>query len=332
MKKILLLIIFISLIWADGGMMPPQGDYEIYSSDQVAIIKILPDSEELSILVKAHYVNDYNGFAWVIPLPSQPQVSEVDVELFTNLAHLTAPLYAEGGCSGPFSTGSGLGDNKEYGQDYYNVVSYDTIGFLGTVLIHTNIAATLTTWLNDNNYVVIASAETMFEDYIDRNWNYFFIARADTTWQGSYENVGIRFKFSSDTLIYPMKISSISSLGSNTLYLYVIGEHKMFFDDAELEYANTISQKELDSIEREYPILYEYINEGNYITKLKREYASPSEMSSDISIYQSPDDTEYHKFQDEYWYSGLANSMVLPLLICVILIAFSKLKRKKRLS
>jgi hypothetical protein len=332
MKKILLLIIFISLIWADGGMMPPQGDYEIYSSDQVAIIKILPDSEELSILVKAHYVNDYNGFAWVIPLPSQPQVSEVDIELFTNLAHLTAPLYAGGGCSGPFSIGSGLGDNKEYGEDYYNVVSYDTIGFLGTVLIHTNIAATLTTWLNDNNYVVNASAEIIFEDYIDRNWNYFFVARADTTWQGSYENVGIRFKFSSDTLIYPMKISSISSLDSNALYLYVIGEHKMFFDDAELEYANKICQKELDDIEREYPILYEYINEGNYITKLKREYASPSEMSSDISIYQSPDDTEYHKFQDEYWYSGLANSMILPLLICVILIAFSKLKMKKRLS
>ncbi|GAH98907.1 unnamed protein product, partial [marine sediment metagenome] len=49
MKKLSLLVIFINLIWADGGIMPPQGDYEIYSSDQVAIIKILPDSEELSI-------------------------------------------------------------------------------------------------------------------------------------------------------------------------------------------------------------------------------------------------------------------------------------------
>lgn len=331
MKKLSLLAIFMRLIWADGGMIPPQGDYEIYSSDQVAIIKVLPDSEELSILVKAYWVNDYNGFAWIIPLPYQPQVSEVDVELFTNLAHLTAPLYAEGGCSGPFKSGADLGNNNGYGQDYYNVVSYDTIGFLGTVLIHTNTADSLTTWLNNNDYVVIAGAEAMFEDYINRNWNYFFIARSDTTQQGSDESVGISFKFSSDTLVYPMKISSISSLGSTSLYLYVVGEHKMFFDNAELEYANKISKKELDGIEREYPILHEYIKEGSYITKLKREYTNPSEMSSDISIYQSPDDTEYHKFAEDYWYSGFANSMVLPLLICVILIGFSKLKRKKHL-
>ena len=259
MKKLSLLAIFIRLIWADGGMIPPQGDYEIYSSDQVAIIKVLPDSEELSILVKAYWVNDYNGFAWVIPLPSQPQVSEVDVELFTNLAHLTAPLYTEGGCSGPFGTGSGLGD--KYGQDYYNVVSYDTIGFLGTVLIHTNTADSLTTWLNNNDYIVIAGAEAMFENYINRNWNYFFIARSDTTQQSSDESVGISFKFPSDTLVYPMKISSISSLGSTSLYLYVVSEHKMFFDNAELEYANNISKKELDGIKQEYPnLIFQSIN------------------------------------------------------------------------
>jgi len=331
MKKLLLLAIFVNLFWADGGMMPPQGDYEIYSSDQVAIIKVLPGAEELSILVKTYWVNDYNGFAWVIPLPCQPQVSEVDVALFTDLAHLTAPLYAGGGCSGPFRSGGAWENGNEYGQDYYNIVSYDTIGFLGTVLIHTNTADSLITWLNNNDYIVIAGAEAMFEDYMNRNWNYFFIARSDTTQQSSNESVGIRFKFPSDTLVYPMKISSISSLGSTSLYLYIVGEHKMFFDNADLEYANEISKEELAGIEREYPILHEYIKEVSYITKLKKDYTNPSEMSSDISIYQSPDDTEYHKFAEDYWYSGFANSMVLPLLICAIITGLRKLKRKKHL-
>lgn len=331
MKRLLLLAVFFNLFWADGGIMPPQGDYEIYGSHQVAVIKVLPGAEELSILVKAHWVNEYNGFAWVIPLPSEPQISEVDVDLFTDLAHLSAPLYAGGGCGGPFSSGGTLGDSNGYGRDYYNIISYDTIGFLGTVLIHTNTADSLTSWLNSNNYVAVAGAETMFEDYISRNWNYFFIARSDTTQQSSYESVGITFTFSSDTLVYPMKISSLSSLATS-LYLYVIGEHKMFFDDAELEYANRISKKELDSIEKAYPILHGYIKEGDYITKLKKEYTYASEMSSDISIYQSPDDTEYHKISDKYWYSGIANSMVLPMLIFAIFIVLNRIKRKRRLS
>jgi len=326
MKRFLLSSFFISLVWADGGMFPPW-DYEIYSADQVAIIKILPDTEELSILVKAYWFDDYYGFAWIVPLPSLPEVNEVNVELFTELSDLASPYRYTGGCYGSYSSGYG---DRYYGEDYYHVIEYDTIGFLYTVLIHTDLPDSLTSWLMNNGYTVPQGATAIFQDYINRNWNYFFAARADTVNpKYGYENVGIGFRFAADTIFYPMKISSISAYSYTSLYLYVIGENKMFFDGAELEYANKISKKELEAISKDLPELHKYIQEGSYITKLNRIYEHPGQITSDIFIYQSPDDTEYRNVEeDSYWYYGLANSMLLPLLIYVIYIGVVRLKKK----
>ena len=137
MKYLLPLIILINLAWTDGGVLPPSsgptGDYEIYSSDQVAIIKILPDSEELSILVKTQWFDNYNGFAWIVPLPALPEVSEVDIDLFTDCAYLTAPRRPSGGCEGPFGTDDiYYGEEGTAGDDYYYVVEMDSIqAFMG---------------------------------------------------------------------------------------------------------------------------------------------------------------------------------------------------------
>lgn len=335
MKYLLPLLILINLVWTDGGVLPPSsgptGDYEIYSSDQVAIIKILPDSEELSILVKTHWFDNYNGFAWIVPLPALPTVSEVNIDLFTDCAYLTAPRRPSGGCEGPFGTGGVYyGEEGTAGDDYYYVVEYDTIGFLEAVLIYTDLADSLSNWLTNSGYLLPEGTLALFEEYINRDWNYFFIARADTIAAEYYQNVGIKFTFATDEIIYPMKISSISATYT-TLYMYVIGEHKMFFDNAELEYANKISRKEFDAIADDFTTLAIYIEAGDYITKLRRIYEGSEQMTSDVSIYQAADDTEYRKVEGEYWYFGFTNSMLLPLLICVFYLVLRELRRKKQM-
>jgi len=323
MRKLLLPTIIVSLIWADGGIIPPQ-NHEIYGEDQVALIKILPDSEELSILVKLGYTVYYNGAAWVVPLPSLPEVSEVDESLFVNLSTLSASYRNYGGCGGPgYYEGYGLGG------DYFKVIEYNTIGFLQTVLIQTNDPDTLTNWLINNGYQLPDGATEMFGDYINRQWQYFFIARVDTSLYDYENNIGICFKFATDTIVYPMKISSLTSTDGISLYLYVIGEHKMFFDDAELLYANRISKEELEAIEEDFPTLFNYIKEDDYITKLRRTYEHPNQISSDITIYQSPDDIEYRKEEEpDYWYLGFANSMLLPMIILLLYTGFARIKRK----
>ncbi len=323
MNRIWLLLLVACFLWADGGMIPPI-DHEIYGADQVAVIKILPDSEELSILAKFDYTYEYNGFAWVVPLPSLPSIYEISESLFINLSNLSASYQRYGGCHGSYYEGYG------YGNDYFQIISFPKIEFLQSVLIQTNRADSLASWLINNGYELPEGATGMFQDYIDRHWQFFFIARADTSSHYYGRNVGVRFRFATDTIIYPMKISSLSSMPGIALYLYVIGEHKIFFDNAELLYANRISKEELEAIEQDLPHLFDYIKEGDYITKLKRFYGAPSQMSSDIVLYQSPDDIEYRREEEYYWYFGLTNSMLSPFVFYTLYLCFIRIIREKR--
>jgi hypothetical protein len=335
-KKLILLSTIIGLIWADGGFIPPPGNVEIYSADQVAVIKIIPNGEELSILVKAQWVQNYEGFAWIIPMPDLPEIHEIDTELFTDLAYLSAPIRPTGGCAGPLSLGENggtYGGAIEPGREYYDIISYDTLGFLEAVLIQTNLADSLSNWLTNNGYAIPSGAEGIFDDYLTRDWNYFFIARVDTQSSAITRNVGIKLVFSTAELVYPMKISSISSSPGTDLFLYTIGEHKMFFDDAQLEYANRVSAEEMEAIEIDFPNLASYISEGSYITKLTTNYATPEDMNEDIMLYRSPDDTEYRKLAegDGYYLHGSMNSWILPLILFLIYIGFRRVLMKRSL-
>ena len=335
MKKLTITLVFFSLLWADGGFIPPPGNAEIYSADQVAVIKILPGIEELSILVKSFWIDqgggDYGGFAWVIPLPHIPEIGQLDAELFSDLAYLSAPIRPTGGCSGPFTLGDNggtYGGSIEPGREYYDIISYDTLGFLESVLIQTNTADSLTNWLTNNGYITPPGAEEIFADYITRDWNYFFIARVDTTSDTDDRNVAIKLTFATTDVVYPMKISSISSSTGNELYLYTIGEHKMFFDGAELEYANLISNEELDAIQIDFPALAAYIERGSYITKLKCYYSMPEDMDDDIALYQSPDDTEYRKLAGGGPHlHSMCNSILLALILLLAYIGFHRIKK-----
>ncbi|MEO0095695.1 MAG: DUF2330 domain-containing protein [candidate division WOR-3 bacterium] len=323
MKQIFLIMIISTTLWADGGIIPPMYN-EIYGQDQVAIIKVLPDSEELSILVKVAWATDYNGFAWVVPFPSLPSVSEINDSLFINLSALSSIQKNYGGCGGPYYGEGGY----YYGDDYFKIIEFKTIGFLQTVLIQTNNPDTLVNWLTNNGYSLPDGMRDMFQDYINRNWQHFFIARADTNYNYYGINIGVCFKFATDTIVYPMKISSLTSANYTALYLYVIGQHKMFFDNAELLYANKISKDELENIKEDFPVLFDYIKEGDYITKLRRTYDYPSAMNSDIVVYQSPDDTEFREEEKPYWYMGFANSIFLPAIIFLLYISYMRIRRK----
>ncbi|MGQ9702443.1 MAG: DUF2330 domain-containing protein [bacterium] len=202
--RIFLALTFIGcMLWADGGIIPPQ-DHEIYGEDQVAVIKILPGSEELSILVKFSAADDYQGFAWIVPLPALPEIGGMNESLFINLSALSGNRQRYGGC------GTGYYDGYGYGEDYFKIIEYQTIDFLRTVLIQTDNADSLTNWLVNNGYAPPDGATAIFQDYINRSWQYFFIAQAETT-NFYYANTGVRLNFPTDTIVYPMKISAISS-------------------------------------------------------------------------------------------------------------------------
>ena len=103
----------------------------------------------------------------------------------------------------------------------------------------------------------------------------------------------------------------------------------MFFHGAELVYANRVTSEELEHIARDLPLLGEYLMPEDYITKLKVVYTDPSDISSDIYLYQSPDDTEYHELWDPYYGSvAFGNSYLVLLLVYMLCIGIKRIRRR----
>lgn len=308
MKKLISLIIFLALSYADGVIIPPPG-YEIESGGQVGILKYFGTTEELSIVFDSYSTG--RSIAWIIPLPGPPTINTVSLDLFEELAKLAAPVhrneyYYGGSCYGAPSSNL----DQEYSRDYFEIIQNLTLGFLTTVVIHTDKADSLKNWLRSNGFSTPDNAITLFQEYIGKDWTYFFAAKTDST--VFYDALGIQLSFTSAEPVFPMKISSANKYISwyydtkIPLYLYAVTDHKMTFDGSTLKYANMISAKELDEIGKDMPFLKSYLSVGNYLTKLEKRYASASEMNADLVLKQAADDKEYRELIEPggYYYYG----------------------------
>lgn len=309
------------MVFADGAIIP-SSDYEIYSSDQIAVVKHFEGVEELNLLVKTYYL--YQSAAWIIPLPAAPAISEVDTDLFLDLAEISKPVYPnqpgyDYNCGGYY--GPTLGTRG--GEDYFVIEQAHVYGFLSTVVINTNQADSLRNWLSNNGYLVNDTAIGLFQEYITKNWNHFFCARTIDTVAYDRNSLGVKLVFNSENPVFPLKISRANYYSSYYypgLFLYVITTNKMTFADSKLLYANKVDAKELKEIQKDFPDLGNYLKAGDYLTKLFKEYQSAAELE-DITLEKAKDDKEYRElYSSRYQYYGMGIPVFPFFLLFILLI------------
>lgn len=194
---------------ADGGFFPPP-DYYMYGTDQRAVI-FYEEGKETLILSNT-FRGDAKDFGWVVPTPSQPEVSRSSDELFTALDDLTQvevdyqpqPL--------------GLDEAYRAGQQKDNVYIVETkkIEYYDIVVLTSEDSEALAKWLNKNNFQFPKNAGYILDSYINNKW--FFVAvKIDTSAISATVSrqlreghmVPLQLKFTTDKIIYPLKISSL---------------------------------------------------------------------------------------------------------------------------
>ncbi len=332
-KTVFLILIICIMLFGDGAMIPPTNyDYEINSQGQIALIKHYGSIEELSILAKIYYGGE--GFAWIVPLPSTPEIDEVSTDLFSELAEISKPVYQYRNSDfycGSASPGYDRGEGK--GEDYFIIIeNAKNFDFLSTVVVYTNHVDSLKNWLENNGYSVSEQVISYIQSYIDKNWNHFFCARITS---GGYDknSVGVKLTFATEEPVYPMKISRANfySYDYPVLFLYVISAHKMTFPKSDLLYANRINEDEIKKITEDFPELGSYLNQDDFLTKLYKQYTSSTEME-DITLAQAVDDKEYRELygRNYYYYYGI-NVPLFPFgLFLYLLINYLYYFHKKR--
>ncbi len=318
---------FLALFWvvcsvhfcyADGGFFSSY-EADIWEPSQKGIIVYENGLETL--ILQANFMGEAQDFAWVVPAPSLPELSEAEGKIFEQLHYLTAPrvVYRDSsGCGGLFGEGDDDGEGTLGGVD---IISTETVGIYDTTTLSATDPRALADWLRENGYNIPPHGEDIVKSYVDRGW--YFVAmkiqRKIDPKRYWYEEGGIQpisLKFSSARIIYPMKITAVSSTATELL-LYVFAQHRMTFKNAELEYS--------DWIEPSYSSTFSKLVKGKmYLTKLRAHL--PQKGMDDIYLTRASHDKYYRKI---IYVKGPGGGIDICLAVCVVALLVVR-KRKLR--
>ncbi len=327
MKKLFLIFFLIfsffllpKKVLADGLIVPPPG-YWIQETKQKAVI--FHEGDQETLIISVTFQGDAEDFAWLIPLPTQPEVDKSTDEIFVALEELTQPQFTilerkemEAVPMGTGESGVTVWETKKV--DIYEIA----------VLTSTD-KESLTKWLNDNGYQYPTAQAYILEEYIDMGW-YFVATKVNTDSLGELTEaqlreghaVPLKMVFETEKPFYPLKISSamsdfdnvlssqVASLGYETplaiakeiaimprpprraeieVVLYIFSDHKSYLPGFNTPYAGWLKKGKIENLAQIQGEPWLETNKGKYLTRLQR-YFTVAEMNNDLWIRKADDD------------------------------------------
>ncbi|MCP4290985.1 MAG: DUF2330 domain-containing protein [bacterium] len=320
------------LAGADGLMLTAPA-YYVYETGQQAFIRYDNETQQETLSILPTFRGQMNELAWIIPTPALPEVAEEDEEVFHELYTATSPVYRRrdndwDSCSQNDSYFAEPGNDSNV-----DIIDSQLIGYYQTMTLAAEDASalvdSLSTWgfLHENN---IAEITPLINQYVEDDW-YFVTVKVDSTTMAQVFPYGMEYyqgqlqplklSFSSDEIIFPMRISAPSAHSTTRVSLYLLSDHRMHFPGFQTLYANRFTQEEIDGLPAHF-VLNEIFQPGDFLTLL-RDDLSPSEMLEDLIIVPAPNDDEFMAVH----YSGLPWMTVLLMGPAIIWLAYRRFKK-----
>ncbi len=220
---------------------------DILQPAQKVFITWDPSEKVETFTVQPKFEGNALDFGMVIPTPSQPKLNEMPRDFFKHLAIYTIMRKREFAQSkllpvldpdqflydlAPRQQALGVKDAEkmkevaEARKPAIKILEVGTVGSLDYKIIEAGRADDLFKWLKDNKYSYSGDEATL-NHYIQKKW-LFTVMKIDTmqmkrnkdgTFAG--EVTPTRFKFASEKLIYPLKITQISVRERTEALFYV---------------------------------------------------------------------------------------------------------------
>jgi hypothetical protein len=202
-----------------------------------------------SFTVQPKFEGNAQDFGMVIPTPSQPKLDEMPRDFFKTLAVYTIlkqrqqphsklmwdvdPRALRLNLARLKSSAEVAGtDALAYREPAVKVLEAGIVGSLDYKIIEAGRADDLFNWLKEHKYHY-AGDEATLDFYVQKKW-LFTVMKIDTAQMkknpdGSFagEVTPTRFQFTSDTLIYPLKITQLSVKDKTEALFYVQAPHKV---------------------------------------------------------------------------------------------------------
>ena len=221
---------------------------DILQPAQKVFITWDPEEKVETFTVQPKFEGNALDFGMVIPTPSQPKLHEMPREFFKHLAvygilkkreypqSKLLPIYFDRLAGVGLTKDSPKKEDKakpsERGKSSVVVLETGVVGSLDYKIISADRADDLFQWLKDNKYHYSGDEATL-NHYVQKKW-LFTVMKIDTmqmkrnkdgTFAG--EVTPTRFQFSSEKLVYPLKITQISVKDKTEALFYVQAPYKV---------------------------------------------------------------------------------------------------------
>ncbi len=228
---------------------------DILQPAQKVFITWDPAEKVETFTVQPKFEGNALDFGMVIPTPTQPKLSEMPRDFFKHLAIYTIMRKREfphskllpllepqqiffglpgggGGPGLPMAAMPAAPPGEKQREAAIKILEVGTVGSLDYKIIEAGRADDLFKWLKDNKYSYSGDEATL-GFYVQKKW-LFTVMKIDTAQMkrnkdGSFagEVTPTRFQFSSDKLIYPLKITQISVREKTEALFYVQAPFKV---------------------------------------------------------------------------------------------------------
>jgi hypothetical protein len=171
----------------------PNGEYQpgarVSVASETALITYDPTTKTEHFVRRGTFAATTADFGFLVPTPTQPELSEADEKIFNDLEYATAPRhvyetkirhefgFGDFGCM-PKSANSTFGNVD--GQiksappsapaKIVNVLLEQKVGAFDAAVLKANDAELLNAWLKKNGYTTRPELETWLKWYTDHNW------------------------------------------------------------------------------------------------------------------------------------------------------------------
>jgi Uncharacterized protein conserved in bacteria (DUF2330) len=221
-------------------------DMDVQQPSQKVFITWDPDAKAETFTVQPKFEGNAKDFGMVIPTPAKPKLDEMPRDFFKELAvytvlkqrqqpqsHLLPPFGGFGGIGGLAGIGGlggiagGVGGMAPVPRKpEVKVVETGVVGSLDYKIIEAGRADDLFEWLKDHKYHYSGDEATL-DFYVKKKW-LFTVMKIDTmqmkknkdgTFAG--EVTPTRFRFASEKIVYPLKITQLSVKDKTEALFYV---------------------------------------------------------------------------------------------------------------
>lgn len=288
---VLFIVLALPSVRADGFPIPPHGRWgDVEMPGQKAIIVYDAERGHEDLILSIQLLGTSPEAAWVVPVPSPPQVKTASPEWFVQLSDLTQPKIETRYL--PFPMLGGMATGPERGG--VEVLSREQVGVYDISILSAEEPGALLEWLNKNDYTFPEEGQPILDAYIKEGW-YFMATRVlpgeAAKLEGDVQPLWL--SFDAEQAVYPMRLTSLVDRYMDVL-IYVLTDHRMEMAgaDFEPEFAGELTLKSVATEGEELNILL--TGRPYYVTKLRSWQFRPWDVTEDLYFQQAASDEPYH--------------------------------------